>query len=72
MTFSPFLTGALAAVDIVIIPTLVQGENAAEQIAEAIRLANEHSDGCLEDAKIDVLIVGRGGGSSEDLLRGVQ
>ena len=41
--------------------------NAAEQIAAAIRLANEHCDGCLEDAKIDVLIVGRGGGSSEDL-----
>src|SRR5687767_12010766 len=55
------------SVDVVIIPTLVQGEKAAEQIAAAIRLANEHCDGCLEDAKIDVLIVGRGGGSSEDL-----
>ena len=55
------------SVDVVIIPTLVQGEKAAEQIAAAIRLANEHCDGCLDDAKIDVLIVGRGGGSSEDL-----
>ena len=55
------------SVDVVIIPTLVQGEKAAEQIAAAIRLANEYCDGCLEDGKIDVLIVGRGGGSSEDL-----
>jgi exodeoxyribonuclease VII large subunit len=55
------------AVDVVIIPTLVQGERAGDQIAEAIRLANEYCDGCLEGARIDVLIVGRGGGSSEDL-----
>lgn len=38
----------------------VQGENAAEQIAEAIKLFNEYK-------KVDVLIVGRGGGSIEDL-----
>ena len=55
------------SVDIVIIPTLVQGEMAGRQIAEAVRLANEYCDGCLENARIDVLIVGRGGGSSEDL-----
>ncbi|MGZ5492910.1 MAG: exodeoxyribonuclease VII large subunit, partial [Thermoanaerobaculia bacterium] len=55
------------SVNIVIIPTLVQGELAGGQIAEAIRLANEYCDGCLEGAGIDVLIVGRGGGSSEDL-----
>lgn len=55
------------SVNIVVIPTLVQGENAAGQIADAIRLANEYCDGCLEGAGIDVLIVGRGGGSSEDL-----
>ncbi len=41
-------------------PTLVQGEQAAEQIAHAIRVMNQHDD-------IDVLIVGRGGGSIEDL-----
>ncbi|MGD9564254.1 MAG: exodeoxyribonuclease VII large subunit [Pyrinomonadaceae bacterium] len=55
------------SVDIVIIPTQVQGERASEQIAGAIRLANEYCEGCPLDARIDVLIVGRGGGSTEDL-----
>ncbi len=41
-------------------PTLVQGENAAAQIENAIQVMNNRSD-------IDVLIVGRGGGSIEDL-----
>lgn len=41
-------------------PTLVQGAEAAEQIVAAIALANRH-------AQADVLIVGRGGGSLEDL-----
>jgi exodeoxyribonuclease VII large subunit len=55
------------SVHVVIIPTQVQGEFAGSQIAQAIALANEYCDGCLEDEKIDVLIVGRGGGSAEDL-----
>src|SRR5690606_10011156 len=55
------------SIHVVVIPTLVQGESAATQIARAIALANEFCDGCLEDEKIDVLIVGRGGGSAEDL-----
>src|SRR5690606_17849640 len=55
------------SIHVVVIPTLVQGEAAATQIARAIALANEFCDGCLEDEKIDVLIVGRGGGSAEDL-----
>lgn len=41
-------------------PTLVQGAEAADQIVAAIALANRH-------AQADVLIVGRGGGSLEDL-----
>ncbi len=41
-------------------PTAVQGNEAARQIVAAIELANRH-DAC------DVLIVGRGGGSLEDL-----
>ena len=41
-------------------PTLVQGEGAAEGIAQALRVMNQRND-------IDVLIVGRGGGSIEDL-----
>lgn len=55
------------SVHVVLIPTLVQGEFAAQQIASAIRLANEFCDGCSQDQRIDVLIVGRGGGSAEDL-----
>lgn len=40
-------------------PTLVQGEGSAEDIAHAIAE--------LEDSKCDVIIIGRGGGSIEDL-----
>ena len=52
-------------VHITLIPTLVQGENAGEQIEAAIDLANRYNETAVE--KIEVLIVGRGGGSSEDL-----
>ena len=45
----------------------MQGELAGEKIARAIGLVNKYCDGCLEGEKIDVLIVGRGGGSAEDL-----
>jgi exodeoxyribonuclease VII large subunit len=45
--------------DVVFRPTLVQGEGAAEDIARAIAE--------LDAAKLDVLIIGRGGGSLEDL-----
>ncbi|WP_371410791.1 exodeoxyribonuclease VII large subunit [Vibrio penaeicida] len=45
---------------IVIYPTLVQGDTAAISIAQAIGRANERNE-------CDVLIVGRGGGSLEDL-----
>ena len=54
-------------VNVVLIPTQVQGETAGEQIARAIATVNEYCGGCLDEEKIDVLIVGRGGGSSEDL-----
>ncbi len=47
-------------------PVLVQGEGAAEQVAEAVRGFNELSAaGRLP--RLDVLIVARGGGSIEDL-----
>src|SRR6266542_3449565 len=45
---------------LVIYPTAVQGEGAAAQIAQALRVANAR-------AEVDVLIVARGGGSLEDL-----
>jgi exodeoxyribonuclease VII large subunit len=54
-------------VHIVLIPTRVQGETAGEEITNAIKLANKFNREAKADEKIDVLIVGRGGGSSEDL-----
>ncbi|MEH0742820.1 exodeoxyribonuclease VII large subunit [Vibrio cholerae] len=45
---------------VIIYPTLVQGDDAAIQIAQAIGCANSRNE-------CDVLIVGRGGGSLEDL-----
>lgn len=48
------------AIRVVLYPVAVQGEGAAEEIAEAIRLAGKR-------AECEVLIVGRGGGSLEDL-----
>ncbi|WP_272513810.1 exodeoxyribonuclease VII large subunit [Providencia sp. PROV187] len=45
---------------VVIYPTAVQGDQAPAQIARAIELANQRGE-------CDVLIVGRGGGSLEDL-----
>jgi exodeoxyribonuclease VII large subunit len=53
------------SVHITLIPTRVQGETAAEEIVGAIKLANEFNKNTPD--KIDVLIVGRGGGSAEDL-----
>ena len=47
-------------VPIIIIPSSVQGETAAKEIAKAIDKANNLND-------IDLIIVGRGGGSIEEL-----
>ncbi len=49
-----------SSVDIMLYPTQVQGDGAAEDIAKSIVLANNMG-------LADVLIVGRGGGSAEDL-----
>jgi exodeoxyribonuclease VII large subunit len=46
--------------NILVFPALVQGENAAPSVAKAIERANKMKE-------IDVLIVGRGGGSIEEL-----
>lgn len=51
--------------DVVIAPVRVQGEGAAKEISEGIRHLNRLSQN--DGYPIDVLIVGRGGGSSEDL-----
>ncbi len=47
-------------VHLLLCPVRVQGDGAAEEIAEAISALNRHGG-------LDVLIVGRGGGSIEDL-----
>ena len=47
--------------EILIIPTLVQGDEAAPQIAQALADANRFTP------KPDVILLGRGGGSIEDL-----
>lgn len=52
-------------VDITLIPARVQGETAGEEIEKAIKFANQLNK--VSKEKIDVLIVGRGGGSAEDL-----
>ena len=46
-------------VQIILYPALVQGEGAADSIVKGIRM--------LDEAGVDVMIVGRGGGSIEDL-----
>jgi len=48
------------SVDLILYPVRVQGEGAAQEIADAIDAFNEFGE-------VDVLIVGRGGGSLEDL-----
>lgn len=48
-------------IDVVILPAIVQGEAAASTIVKMIQIANFYE-------LCDVLIVGRGGGSLEDLL----
>lgn len=55
------------SVSIVLIPTRVQGENSGEEIRQQILFANQFNLGVEEHHRIDVLIVGRGGGSAEDL-----
>ncbi|HEV3027310.1 MAG TPA: exodeoxyribonuclease VII large subunit, partial [Planctomycetota bacterium] len=51
----------LTSVHVIVYPVKVQGEGAAEEIAAAIGHLN------LSMPQIDVMIVGRGGGSIEDL-----
>ncbi len=48
-------------IEVLVIPARVQGDGAAEEIAEGIRQANRLAPG------LDALVIGRGGGSLEDL-----
>src|SRR6476620_9126194 len=61
------LTRRARSVSIVLIPTRVQGDNSGEEIREAVLFANRYNTRVGVNERIDVLIVGRGGGSSEDL-----
>src|SRR5439155_25440004 len=53
------------AAEVVVCPVKVQGEGSAVGIAEAIRTLNALND--AGSLPVDVMIVGRGGGSLEDL-----
>lgn len=48
------------AVELMVVPSKVQGEGAAQEIVNGIRLLNKRKE-------VDIIIVGRGGGSLEDL-----
>ncbi len=50
----------MPSLEILLLPVQVQGAGAAEQIAAALDLCNEHG-------QAELIIVGRGGGSMEDL-----
>jgi exodeoxyribonuclease VII large subunit len=58
-------------VNVLVAPTRVQGEGAAAEIVRAIELLNSHHRAAAAGGRagdlIDVIIVGRGGGSAEDL-----
>lgn len=51
--------------DVLIFPVRVQGDGAAEEIAAALTQVNQIHEGGL--MPIDIVVVGRGGGSGEDL-----
>lgn len=48
------------SIQVTIVPTIVQGESAAPQICEALKKATQLPN-------VDVIIIGRGGGSIEDM-----
>ena len=56
-----------SGVHVIISPAQVQGETAKIEIAQAIKDLNTFNSQLSSGQKIEVLIVGRGGGSSEDL-----
>ena len=54
-------------IHVVITPVRVQGEGAGEEIAAAIKDCNDYNRSVPAGERLDVMIVGRGGGSIEDL-----
>lgn len=61
------LTRRARSVSLVLVNALVQGEGSADSVRRAIEAANAYSATAEAERKIDVLIVGRGGGAAEDL-----
>jgi len=54
-------------IQLIISPAQVQGEAAKEEIAQAIKDLNQLNENYPAGERIEVMIVGRGGGSMEDL-----
>lgn len=50
----------LPSINILLIPTLMQGEDSEASVIDSLKLADSIPD-------VDVIIIGRGGGSIEDL-----
>jgi len=61
---SSVLMRRFPSIPVTILPVPVQGNEAAPAMIKALKLANK-KQGCLKE--LDVLIIGRGGGSLEDL-----
>jgi exodeoxyribonuclease VII large subunit len=59
------------ALEIILAPARVQGEGAAGEIADAVKLLNRYNveleTGLTTEPKLDLILVTRGGGSLEDL-----
>lgn len=56
-----------SSISLLLIPALVQGEGAGADLTRAVAVANDYNKRVPIGSKLDVLIVGRGGGGAEDL-----
>ncbi|HEV7700696.1 MAG TPA: exodeoxyribonuclease VII large subunit [Pyrinomonadaceae bacterium] len=61
------LTRRARSINVLLAPALVQGEGAADSIRRAIIGLNKYNRSLDHSERLDVLIIGRGGGSAEDL-----
>ena len=61
------LSRRAASISSLLIPTRVQGEGSADEIRNAVQTANAFNLTLPLKDRMDVLIVGRGGGAAEDL-----
>ena len=61
------LSRRAASISSLLLPTRVQGEGSADEITNAVKTANIFNLTLPLADRIDVLIVGRGGGAAEDL-----